>query len=1063
VFTRYAPEVPPDLPEPGWQFPNLRRPGHNAVVSRFVGRTEPLGRLLAAHRACAAGPEPRWSGLVLITGEAGIGKTALLSRFAAEAVAGSGVVLRGTCWDDDRAPAWWPWTQALRGLLHAREDLRRDADPALAAIVPEVVGPSPRAGPDDVNRVRIFDAVRGLLSRAVTAGPVVVVLDDLQWADVSSVDLLRFLARQAGPGGLLLVGAYRPGEPPAGVATALADLAIAAELINLRGLARAEVADLVRTVSGDEAAARWAALVHQRSAGHPFFARELCHLLQAGGNAAGVPAAVRDAIGSRLARLPDGCAALLDAAAVAGAALLPDVLSDVCSEPVAVVADRIDWARAAGVLVDGSDGDPVRFAHDLYRETIYATLPAARRLDLHDRVGQALQRRHERGGPVFPAELARHFAAAIGQSGPGPAVTWAYAAADADTARYAFAEAAGHLSRVRAAVADAGRGLIDADQIHLLTREADLRLRAGDALEARALLDTARQAAAATGDGDLLGAVALGLDRVGARFAMPRTDLIAVLEAARVALDGRGTPAEAQVTAALARQLQHSVPADRPRAGPHAKRAVAIARRLDDPATLASCLLAQHDTVWTPGTGVRRTEIAAEIAAAARRAGDPERHAQALLLSATAHLENGSAAFRAALAEYAYVTGELRQPRHDYLLRTRQAALALLEGDIEGGDRLSVEAAAIGEAVGDSDTGNVRMSQRLEIVRARADPDELRRTAAEAVHWWIGAPAHAHAVAAGFLARAGDLVAARREVDTVLALDDWRADRSYLWSVFVGELTAAAIALGDRALCELLLNDLLPLADTCAVNGALVCFMGAHAHRVGLLQAALGDPAQAARSLCQALDVHQRLGARIWEDESRRALVGLGVPAPTSGATMRRVGDLWQVGYQGQTAYLRDAKGLRDLAVLLSRPGTEVTAMELAAEGGASVVDRLAPEPVLDRAGLRAYRRRLADLDDELADAEAGADLARRQRASDERERLLAEVRHATRPGGAVRTLGPTAAERARKAVTARIRDAIRRIGAVLPALGTHLDRSVRTGHACRYDGEPAARPGKSH
>jgi hypothetical protein len=188
------------------------------------------------------------------------------------------------------------------------------------------------------------------------------------------------------------------------------------------------------------------------------------------------------------------------------------------------------------------------------------------------------------------------------------------------------------------------------------------------------------------------------------------------------------------------------------------------------------------------------------------------------------------------------------------------------------------------------------MSQRLEIVRARADPDELRRTAADAVHWWIGAPAHAHAVAAGFLARAGDLAAARREVDTVLALNDWRADRSYLWSVFVGELAAAAIALRDRALCELLLTDLMPLADTCAVNGALVCFMGAHAHRVGLLQTALGDPEQAAQSLHQALDVHRRLGARIWEEESRRALAGLSTPTPASSPSMRRVGDLWQIG-----------------------------------------------------------------------------------------------------------------------------------------------------------------------
>ena len=137
------------------------------------------------------------------------------------------------------------------------------------------------------------------------------------------------------------------------------------------------------------------------------------------------------------------------------------------------------------------------------------------------------------------------------------------------------------------------------------------------------------------------------------------------------------------------------------------------------------------------------------------------------------------------------------------------------------------------------------------------------------MRWWVGAPAHAHAVAAGFLARAGDLDAARRELDTVLALDDWRADRSYLWSVFVGELATAAIALDDRPLCRRLLDDLLPLADTCAVNGALVCFMGAHAHRVGLLHAALGQAEPARQWLGRALEIHRRLGARAWEAETR--------------------------------------------------------------------------------------------------------------------------------------------------------------------------------------------------
>ena len=332
--------------------------------------------------------------------------------------------------------------------------------------------------------------------------------------------------------------------------------------------------------------------------------------------------------------------------------------------------------------------------------------------------------------------------------------------------------------------------------------------------------------------------------------------------------------------------------------------------------------------------------------------------------------------------------------------------------------------------------------------------------AEEAVRWWIGAPAHAHAVAAGFFARAGDLEAARRELDTVLALDDWRTDRSYLWSVFVGEVVVAAIAVQDAPLCRRLLDDLLPLAGSCAVNGALVCFMGSHAHRVGLLHAALGDPDSARQALTDAREIHLRLGARLWEAETCSALAALERPDTDQpdqrAAYLTRVGDMWQASYQGRTAYLRDVKGLHDLAALLARPGVDLPALELA--GGADAPVDGGGDPVLDRRALAAYRQRLADLDDELAAAQSLADLARQERASEEREQLLTELRRATRPGGASRRLGPTAAERARKAVTARIRDAIGRITDALPELGAHLDRSVRTGAACRYEPAPSGR-----
>ena len=1012
----------------------------------FVGRTEPLARLTAAYRAVVQPPgaaSADWTGLVLVTGEAGMGKTALLNQFARRVTDDGGSVAWGTCWDGDQAPAWWPWTQVLRVLLEQHGDVL-EVQPELAAIVPELARDRSltSADTDVAARSRVFDAVGQLLRRVGTEAPLVVILDDLHRADRSSVDLLTFLAHQGQPGQLMLVGAYRADELTREIAPSLADLACAAELVPLPGLTAAEVAELVHALAGVAVEEHWARLVHERSGGHPFYARELCRLLVATGSATDVPAAVREVIRRRLTRLSPECLALLNVAAVAGSDLSPDVLAEVVGDDPARVLAVAGEATTAGIF------GPAGFVHDLYRETIYAGLPPQRRLELHHGVGMALEHRKERGGVVFAAEVAHHYAAAIPAADPVRAMQWAQRAASEEATRCAFTEAAGHLTRLRSAVADAGQALSDSDQVRLLAAEADLWLRAGDAGRARALLDAAWTCATADGHAELLGAVALGLDRIDARFAMPRTDLVSVLDTARGALSGSGTPLEAMVTAALARQLQHSVPADRPRARPLADEAVRLARTHDDPATLAGCLLAQHDSRWSPGTAAARTIIATEIADLARQAGDEERHAQALLLSATAQLENASPAFRATLTEYAYLSERLRQPRHDYLLRTRRAALALLDGDIETGERLSAEAAELGDKIGDNDAGNVRMSQRLEIVRSRGRPPELRAMAVDAVQWWVGAPAHAHAVAAGFSARAGDLDRARRELDTVLELDDWRTDRSYLWSVFVGEMAHAAIAVRDQQLCRQLIDDLLPLAETCAVNAALVCFMGAHAHRVGLLYAALDRPEPARHWLHRAALIHRRLGARAWEAETERALASLDEPEPTAAAALRRVGDMWEATYHGSTVYLRDVKGLHDLATLLAHPGADLAALTLAGDAGG---DRSGADPVLDRTALRAYRSRLAELDDDLATAAAHDDLARHRRATDERERLLIELRRATRPDGSPRALANTVAERARKAVTARIRDAIRRIGDAHPDFGAHLNRAVRTGITCSY------------
>jgi hypothetical protein len=537
--------------------------------------------------------------------------------------------------------------------------------------------------------------------------------------------------------------------------------------------------------------------------------------------------------------------------------------------------------------------------------------------------------------------------------------------------------------------------------------------------------------------------------------------VITLLEEALGALGGGGTadesPARWLLSASLARELADGPDRDLPRAVGLASAAVEGARAADDAGVLAYALFALADVRWEPGTAAERLGIAEELAAAAAAAAETELVLEAHLCRLVALLELGDPSFTVQLATFTRLAEQAAIPRYLYLARSRQATAASLTGPLETADELIAAAAAYGERIGEPDAWGVESSQLVGLAFIRHDWTRLNGLAA-ARGQALTPPEVAWKERAWLLIEAGDREGAAALVASAPSLPAGYRWRHTAMLTTEAELAAAA---ADHRRCTALYEQLLPLADEFAVVGAAVFTTGPVALQLGLLAAGLGRWDDAAAHLDEAARRCDRLGARLLAARARtervRVLAARDRPAAKegdrAGHVFRRDGDVWTAAFNGRTVPLRDAKGLRDLAVLLATPGREVPATELVAGvdgGAATAIASLGADPVLDDRALAAYRARLADLDDELTEADAHHDIERSARLATERDALIDELARATGLGGRRRRLGD-ATERARTTVTARIRDAIGRIERAHPELGRHLRASIVTGTRCAY------------
>lgn len=467
LVARAAPREPPS--EGGWE-PGLPFPIPPSMVSElaspFVGRDAELRRL---REAFANAGDRGGARFVWLSGEAGIGKTRLLSQLAREVSAEGAITLYGVA-EEEGLIACGPFVGALGHYVAVASptELRERLGELACGLAPLLPGlseriPRLRAPNEHASEAQLhlgLDAVTSLLGALSEEAPVLLVLDDLQWADKSSAILLRRLVASQRDVRLLVAAAYREDELPRFVhfAEALPKLGGGrfSERVRLTGLAPAEVEALCREWTGT---AELSATIHAETEGNPFFVKEMLrHLDESGAERwtgrLGLPAGVRNLIALRLARLSGECARALVISAVIGREFELGVLERISNLDGDELAEVLEEAVQSGLLVEVSDAfERFRLSHALIRETLLDGLTRTRRARIHARVAETLEELHDQGDAVLPM-LAYHSCEAGRAGDPDKAIDLATRAAEQATSRLAYGEAVDLYSRALRLVPD---------------------------------------------------------------------------------------------------------------------------------------------------------------------------------------------------------------------------------------------------------------------------------------------------------------------------------------------------------------------------------------------------------------------------------------------------------------------------------------------------------------------------------------------------------------------------------------------------------------------------------
>jgi class 3 adenylate cyclase len=856
-----------------------------SATERFVGRIREREVLDVAWKAAREGDRRA----VLIGGEPGIGKTALTASFAADAAAAGAWVLYGRCDEDLRVP-YQPWVEALAYLVdHAPSD-RLDAHvaacgPALIPLVPalaqrtDVAQQRAIATDADSDRQVMFGAVVDLLASTSTDAPVVLVLDDLHWADVGSVQLLRHVLAAGQSGRLLVVGTFRDSEIGQGhpLADALAALRreIGVERLVLRGLGDDELLSLLESTAGHEMTEDGIALrdaLSRETAGNPFFIGELLrHLVEAGTiyrneqgrwvsdtdvSEAGLPISIREVVGARVSCLGTDTVRVLSMAAVIGRDFDLGVLERVVDLDTDTIIDICDDAVAVAVLRETESAERYTFAHALIEHALYADLSAARRVRAHRAVAEALEDLcgNEPGERV--SELAYHWGQATGPQDSAKAVEYARQAGASAITKLAPDEATRWYTDALALLDEAKR--VERVGLEIRIGLGEAQKLSGDPGYFDALVRIAEEAFN-RGQADLGVRAALAANRGAFSTARsPEENYLSVLRAALEVVHSDDDAERARLLAALAAELTFHGGADLDERVRIVDEAIGIARRLGEDALFVDVVTLSHLTRAVPENSELRWSDETEAITAANRTANPVLMLRAHWARAFTAAERGD---RDAFDEHIEVLGPLAErvdvPLYRFFALHHEANVPWFDGEPEVMSAAAREIIRLGFESGNRDAAvvaspTVFCSAFISGTLAALIPGIEEFRDRYPIHAVFGAAlAWAHA-------RDGDSEVANSLLHEALG-EGFAARRDLQWLGNQALWAEVAYHLGHVESAELLTPRLEPWIDL--LPRLATTYMPATTHYAGLARSTIGDLDLAVEHLRRAIDIHQRFRA----------------------------------------------------------------------------------------------------------------------------------------------------------------------------------------------------------